>query len=149
MPMALAASCLMTDREQAATDFAQAHPLKRNPFEHLPDNACLLFDNLEACCSTAIGLRYVAVAVGGSCKGTEQAGARSMPAAAAATLQDLPSLVLRDDPLHLQQEIVLRCAADRMIEEDHFGAGTAELLDEQNLMGIAPGKAIRGMDVKA
>src|SRR5690348_934803 len=89
MPVALAASCLMAGRDQAATDFAQAHPLKRNPFEHLPDNACLLFDNLEACCSAAIGLRYVAVAVGGSCKGTEQAGARSMPAATAATLQDL------------------------------------------------------------
>ena len=66
-----------------------------------------------------------------------------MPAAAAATLQDLRSLVLGDDPLHLQQKIVLGRAADRVIEEGYFGAGAAELLDEQDLMGIAPSKTDR------
>src|SRR4051794_14903957 len=149
MPVALVSPCLATGRGQATADLAQTHPLQRNPFKHPSDEACLFLDDLEARCPTAISLRHVAIAVGGCGKGAEQAGTRSMPAATAATLQDLRSLVLRDDPLHLQQQIILGRAANRVIEEDHFGASTAELLDEQDLMSIAPCKAIRSMDVKA
>ena len=69
--------------------------------------------------------------------------------AAAATLDDLRPLVLRDHPLHLQQEVVLGGAADRVVEEDHLGADAAKLLDEQDLVGVAPREAIRGVDVEA
>src|SRR5690349_10450809 len=149
IPLALASPWLAAGRRQAAADLAQAQPLKRDPAEDLPDDACLLLNDLEPRLPTTIRLRHVAITIRRRGKGTDRAGTRSMPATAAATLQDFCSLVLRDHALHLQQEVILSRATNRVIEEDHLGAGTAELLDEQNLVGIAPCEAVRGVDVEA
>jgi hypothetical protein len=43
--------------------------------------------------------------------------------------------------------MVLRAIPDRPVEEDHLGAGARELLDQQDLVRIAAGQAIRGLDV--
>ena len=70
-----------------------------------------------------------------------------MALAAPAALQHLGSLVLGEHALQLQQQAVLGRVPDRAIEEDHLRAGLGELLDQQNLMRVAAGEAIRGMDV--
>ena len=72
-----------------------------------------------------------------------------MAAPAPAPLQDLGPLVLGDDALDLKQQVVLRGAADRVVEEDHVGPGPPELLDQQDLVGIAAGQPVRRHDVDA
>jgi hypothetical protein len=52
-----------------------------------------------------------------------------MPAAAATALQYLGSLVFSDYALNLKQEIVLRGAADRAVEENNLRARAVKLVD--------------------
>jgi hypothetical protein len=66
---------------------------------------------------------------------------------AAAALQDAGALVLGDHTLHLQQQIVLGRAADGAVEERDLDTGSAELLDQQYLVGVAARQAIRSMHV--
>jgi hypothetical protein len=70
-----------------------------------------------------------------------------MPPSAPAALQDLGALVLGDHALDLEQEVVLGAGADGAVREDDLGAGLAELLDEENLIGVPPGQTIRRKDV--
>ena len=72
-----------------------------------------------------------------------------MAAPAPAAFQDLGALVLGDNALDLEQQVVLGGAADRVVEEDHVGPGPPELLNQQNLVGIAAGQPVRRQDVDA
>ncbi len=69
-----------------------------------------------------------------------------MPASTAAAFQDLGPLVLGDHALDLEQEIVLGAGADGAVHEDDLGAGPPELLDEEDLIGVAPGQTVRCKD---
>jgi hypothetical protein len=51
--------------------------------------------------------------------------------------------------LDLKQEIVLGGAANWAIQEDDFHAGPAQLLNQEHLMGIAAGEAVRRMHINA
>jgi hypothetical protein len=87
--------------------------------------------------------RRVAVAIGCS-PGQPAAGACLVQFAAPEALgQDRP-LVLGDGTLALQQELVVGVVGDRMVQEHHLAAGTAELLQEQHLAGAAPGRRTCG-----
>src|SRR4051812_49525418 len=72
-----------------------------------------------------------------------------MAASSAGALQDLGALVLSNDTLDLKQQVVLGGAADRTVEEDDLCAGPAQLLNQEHLMGIAAGEAVRRMHIKA
>lgn len=72
-----------------------------------------------------------------------------MPAAAATALQYLGSLVFSDYALNLKQEIVLRGAADRAIEENNLRARAVKLVDQEYLMGVTAGQPVRRMDIDA
>ena len=74
---------------------------------------------------------------------------RGVSLAPAAPLQDLGPLILGDHPLDLEQQVILRRLAQRAVEEHDLDAGTPELVDEQHLIGIAPGQPIRGVNVEA
>jgi hypothetical protein len=69
-------------------------------------------------------------------------------ASPSAALQDLRPLVLGDHPLHLQQEVVLRRAADGPVQEDHLDAGAAELFHQQRLVGVAAGEPVGGLHIE-
>src|SRR4051812_49613229 len=72
-----------------------------------------------------------------------------MAASSAGALQDLGALVLSNDTLDLKQQVVLGGAADRTVEEDDLCAGPAQLLNQEHLMGIAAGEAVRSMHINA
>jgi len=72
-----------------------------------------------------------------------------MPAAAATALQYLGSLVFSDHALNLKQEIVLRGASDRAVQESNLCARAAKLVDQEHLMGVTAGKPVRSMDIDA
>jgi hypothetical protein len=66
-----------------------------------------------------------------------------------ASLQDLGALVFGDDPLDLEQQVVLRASADRAIEEDDLNAGASELLHQQSLVRMTPGEPVWSEQVDA
>ena len=68
---------------------------------------------------------------------------------APAPLQDLGALVLGDHPLDLEQEVVLGAGTDRSVDEHHLGTGPSELLDQQDLVGVAARQAVGSEDVDA
>ena len=76
-------------------------------------------------------------------------GKISMALAPSAALEDLGPLIFRQHALHLEEQVVLRRRADRPVEEDDLGAGALELFHQDDLIGIASGQAVRGMDIEA
>jgi hypothetical protein len=49
--------------------------------------------------------------------------------------------------LHLEQEVVLRGATDRAVQENDLRTRATKLVDHEHLMSIATGKAIRSVDI--
>jgi hypothetical protein len=72
-----------------------------------------------------------------------------MEAAAPPALQDLGTLVFRDHTLHLKQEIVLRGATDRAVQENNLSPRATKLIDHEHLMGVTTGQPIRSVDINA
>jgi hypothetical protein len=74
----------------------------------------------------------------------ELPGAGLLQLAAAEPLAQQRALVLGDRPLDLQQELVAGVVGDGAVEEPDGATGAAELLQEQDLVGVAPRQAIGG-----
>jgi hypothetical protein len=72
-----------------------------------------------------------------------------MSAAAPSALQNFGSLVFGDHTLNLEQEIVLRGAADRTVQENNLRARAVKLIDQQHLMGVTAGEPVRRVDIDA
>ena len=107
--------------------------------EHAYQRGLVLIDDQMA--GHGVMARHVAIAVGRL--GTEvMAIARLLQLAAAKALAQHGALVLGDGTLDLQQQLVVRVIGDRMLQEGDLTAGTAELLKQQDLVGIAPRQAI-------
>src|SRR5215210_5562045 len=87
--------------------------------------------------------RQVTVAVG-CVDADELPGAGPLQLAAAEPLAQQRALVLGDRPLDLQQELVAGVVGDGAVEEPDGAAGAAELLQEQDLVGVTPRQAIGG-----
>ena len=69
-----------------------------------------------------------------------------MALAATGTLQNLRALVFRDHPLELDEEMIFGGFHRRRLQEHGFDALAGQLLDDQNLIGIATAQTVRGMD---
>ena len=54
----------------------------------------------------------------------------------AAAFHDLGTLVFRDHPLDLKQQVRLGAPADGVAQEDDLDAAPGEFLQEQHLIGI-------------
>ena len=127
---------------QPTADLVQADALRAHPGEDLPHDPGLAFDHLEAGHPAADRPGDIAVAERCRAERAHQARARGVAAPASAALEELGTLVLGDHALDLQEQVVLGAAADGAVEEHHLHAGTAELLDQEHLVGIAPGQAV-------
>ena len=99
------------------------------------DPVAALFGALRVLISVGFGAMFCVLAGWG--------GAAATPAA----LQDAGALIFGDDALHLQQQVVLGRAADGAVDERDLDAGAPELLDQQDLVGVAPREPVRGMHV--
>ena len=69
---------------------------------------------------------------------------RLLQLAAAEALAEDGALVFGDGALDLQQELVAGVVRDRALQEHHLGAGAAELLQEQDLVGVPARQAVGG-----
>src|SRR3954447_15961642 len=72
-----------------------------------------------------------------------------MAPAPSSPLQDLGTLVLSNDPLDLEQEVVLRAGADGAVEEGDLNASAPELLHQQGLVRMTPSEPVGCEDVDA
>ena len=127
---------------QALEDLPQRQPLLGQPaVEHAHDLGLGLVDDQPA--GDPVAARQVAVAVGGV-HADELAGAGLLQLAAAEPLAQQRALVLGDGALDLQQELVAGVVRDGAAEERDRAAGAAELLQEQDLVGVLAGQAVGG-----
>jgi hypothetical protein len=124
---------------QAPTDLAQ-DALEADPGENLPQRARLFDHHLVARLAIPRLDRHVAVPVGRRSQHTDTSLPRGVELAAAAPLGDLGTLVFGDDALHLEQQIILRALARRVVEEHQLDPRAAELIHQQRLVGVAPAR---------
>jgi hypothetical protein len=72
-----------------------------------------------------------------------------VPSPASAAFQNLRSLVFRYHALNLEQEIIFRRAADRMVQKNNLRAHPVKLLDQKDLMRITPDEPVGGVDINS
>ena len=92
-------------------------------------------------CFTGSTWDHVLVLVAGA---DELPGPRLLELATPEALAEQRSLVLGDGALDLKQELVARIVGDGMVEELDRASHPAELLQQQHLIGVAPGQAVGG-----
>jgi hypothetical protein len=125
---------------QPLEDLADGHPLLRQPaVEGARQLRLGLIDHEMA--GDRIAARHVAIAVRGAAAEVVPV-ARPLQLAAAEALAENGALVFGDGALDLQQQLIVRVIRDRVVQERHLAAGPAELLQEQDLVGVAPRQAI-------
>src|SRR5215208_8086831 len=133
--------------QQAPADPSERQALVPDRAEDLTDNpGCVLIDLIPGGPSARL---TGDVTVAERRAGEDADGTALGPVALSAptALEHLGPLVFGEHALELQQQAILRGVSDRAIEEDHLRAGAGELLQQQHLMRVAAGEAIRGMDV--
>src|SRR5262249_20938011 len=87
----------------------------------------------------------VAVAVG-ALAADPLAGPGLLQLAAAEPLGEDGPLVFGDGPLDLEQELVVRVVGDRPLDELDVAGGLAELLQQEDLVGVAPSESVGAVD---
>jgi hypothetical protein len=88
------------------------------------------------------------VPIGGAAEHVHRSDAGRMALATPMTLDDLGTLVLSDHPLYLQQQVVFWALSQGPVEEPDLDASASELLDQQHLIGIFAGQAIRRVHIE-
>jgi hypothetical protein len=63
--------------------------------------------------------------------------------------QNLRTLVFGHHALNLQEQIVLRTLGELSVEKDHLDAAVLQLVDQKNLIRVAPGQTVRRMHVQS
>jgi hypothetical protein len=53
------------------------------------------------------------------------------------------TLILGNGSLNLQQQLIIRVVGDGMVQEDHLASDAAELLQQQDLIGVFAGQTVR------
>ncbi len=147
MPSTCALPCPATHSVQATAYLAQAYSLQSDPSENQPDNAGLLFDDFEASQPAAVVAANITVSERSAGQRADRPATRSVSTPAPAALQNFRLLIFCDHALNLEQEIIFRRAANRMFQKNDLHARPLKLLDKKDLMRIAPGKPVRGVDI--
>src|SRR5512134_1729656 len=126
---------------QPLEDLADGHSLLDQPaVEHAHERGFGLVDFEPP--AGPVAARDVAVAVGRT-SADEPAGPRLLQLAAAEALAQQRPLVFGHGPLDLQEKLVAGIVGDGVVEERHRAAGTAELLEDQDLIGVLAREAVR------
>jgi hypothetical protein len=125
---------------QALDALADAEPLLGHPSIELAHHAGLRLIHDQAGRHGAAA-RFVGVAIRGL-GADDVALARLLQLAAAEALTEHGALVLGDRALDLQQELVVRVVRNRALQEHDLDAGAAELLEQQDLVGVLAREAV-------
>src|SRR3982751_1459532 len=133
--------------EQAPADPSERQALVPDPSEDLTHNpGCVLIDLIPGGPSARL-TRDVAVAERRAGEDADGTALGPVALSAPTALKHLGPLVFGKHALELQQQAVLRRVSDRAIEEDDLCTGAGELLEQEDLMRVAAGEAVWGVDV--
>ena len=147
-PVRLAGRAGDAGGEQPPAHRGERQALEADPAEDPADHLGPLLVDVVAR-HTGPGLAaHVAVPERGAGEDADGARPGEVPLPAPAALQHLGALVLGEHPLQLQQQVVLGRVPDRPVEEHQLRAGAGELLEQQGLVGVAAGEAVRGVHVE-
>jgi hypothetical protein len=113
------------------------------PGEYLPDNLRLLFDDLVTRGSSARVLIHVPVAERRLRQDTDPTAARCVQTPTPRAFQNFGPLVFANDPLDLQQQLILRRRSHRPVKEHDFHATGLQFFDQYHLVGMASRQTIR------
>src|SRR3954453_8000839 len=136
----------------AVAEQAPAHPGERqalvpDPGEDLTHNpGCVLIDLIPGGPPARLP-RDIAIAERRAGEDADGTALGPIALSAPTALEHLGPLVFGEHTLELEQQAVLRRVSDRAIEEDRLRASTGKLLQQQHLMRVAAGEAIRGVNV--
>ena len=129
---------------QPLDDLADGHPLVDQPAVEHPHHRGLVVVDLQVP-GDAVPPGDVTVAVGALAADPLPVPGLLQLAAAEPLGEDGP-LVFGDGPLDLEQELVVRVVGDRPLDELDLAGGLAELLQQQDLVGIAPSESVGAVD---
>src|SRR4051812_20667991 len=149
IPGALAAAGQVALPLQTPADLADADAVTADPAEDQANDPGLLLIDPVARAPATVPLADVAVAVRRPRQDADRALTRRVALAAPAAFEDLGPLVLGHHALDLEQQVVLRREADRPVEEDDLDPGAAELVDQEDLVGVAARQPVGRVDVDA
>src|SRR4051794_791287 len=147
IPGALAAAGQVALPLQTPADLADADAVTADPAEDQANDPGLLLIDPVARAPATVPLADVAVAVRRPREDADRALTRRVALAAPAAFEDLGPLVLGHHALDLEQQVVLRREADRPVEEDDLDPGAAQLVDQQDLVGVAARQPVGRVDV--
>jgi hypothetical protein len=149
IPAPLSARCRNSLGLQAAADVRQRQTLLAHPGKYLLNHARLVQHNLKPSLATPVVLGDIAIAIGCRAEDADTAATGGMQLAAATAIQDLGALIFGDDPLHLQQQVILGTAAQFAVEENYLHAATLQLIHQQELICVLPREPVRRMYVES
>jgi hypothetical protein len=125
---------------QPFEDLADGHPFVGEPaVEGAHQFGLVIVDGEVA--GRGVVARHIAIAVWGTAAEI-MAIPRPLQLATAEALAEHGALVLGDGALDLQQQLVVRVVRDRMVQERHLAANATELLEQDDLVGIAAGQPV-------
>ena len=125
------------------TDLANRQAVASDPGKDLADHTGLVRDQLIAGLATPLILGDIAVPVGRAAQHIHRPDMRGMPLPASVPFDNLGAFILGNHALHLQEQVIFRTVAQRVVQEDDLHPGTAELIHQQDLVGIFPGQALQ------
>jgi hypothetical protein len=129
-------------------DLRQRASLQGDPREDLPDDPYLLGDDLVADLPAPVMLGNVPISVQRVGQHADRAPAGGVTLSATAAVEDLGPLVLGDHALDLEQKFLLGGADWLVVEEDDLDSAAVKLVDQEDLIGVPPGKSVGGEDVE-
>ena len=129
------------------TDLANRQAVAADPGKDLADHAGFVGDDFIAGLAPP-SFSDIAVAIGRAAEHIDRTKPGGMALATPVPLDDLGPFILRHHPLHLEQQIIFWALARGAVEEDDLDARAAELIDQQDLIGIFAGQAIGRVDIE-
>jgi hypothetical protein len=134
---------------QSPTYLPDGKPVPPDPSKDLSHHLGLFRIHFDSRIAAALELGEVAESVGCTGQDVERSGFGRMQLPPAAAFHDFFALVFGHHALDLEQQVIFGRLSQRTVEENHLHAGPHEFLNEYSLVGIVPGKTVRGVDVEA
>ena len=143
IPHGLAGARPLTGLGQPAADLSPRQPVVADPGTDRTDHARFVRDARRAGLPAALVCGHRAVPRGGSAEDIDRPDPCCMARATSMTRDDFGPLILGHHPVHLQQQVVFWALPQGPIEEDDLDASASERIDQQDVIRICAGQAIR------
>jgi hypothetical protein len=148
IPDGFAGARLLPSLRQPTTDLANRQAVAANPGKDLADHAGFVREDLIAGLPPPFIFSHIVVPIGRAAQHIHGPNVGRMPLPTPVAFDDLGALILRNHALDLQEQIIFRAVPQSAIQKDDVDLGAAELVNQQDLVGIFPRQAIGRVDIE-